>query len=699
MAYYSIIRNFANLGVLQYEDLRKRFSIEMPRKMLQFCGTYYKNVAKRDPALDEICMLDKLVSARTKSNASVAPVEFLTNDAFVARTYADLIKKRRALYPAANAPCTLGEAVNIATQCMRRTKGAAAVPVVLSPENVRDSVSYPDPVAISASGSSWRQRILPLKQAALTAGDALVLVAPLAEDSPAQFRRKSVALMQNKELMQYLKGVSVVGKDGILPQLLDMTDGALIHLSALSPVESSMPATVLCEGFVGCRILRINAYQWNQVVAILANGGVRALPFASIKQEPQFVFVRDKKTAFTIDTHFLRALTQGKTVSAKLADEAAASIDTIRFGGIGGGACAYLSPDMKAEIGEVVLSGETLASASHTSPARAPFKSTLWSVIAPVAALCTCGVSREEQTLSLALEFPTDISDPYIAGNCTATVLGLYRAQAELGLPCAGGVPIRSADSLTSAAVSTWAFAMGTQKVASSFQKNGSTVYAVAPSLDHNGMPDFAALRQMLDQITKYTKEGKVLSARVLTGEAITDGIRKMSTRYSCLLQDAAVAAEGKLPLCILIESEAYLPLHRIGVVRPYKRLPRETVLLPEKSDLIACEHPDVVLVAGIADSDAMALAALLEEHGARVTLITDTEGDAVALCRAIMTTQTLILCHGVTLPQTKQLDFALATLQSAGGRMLSLDKKAAPCGFVALKNGIDAEILQKICQ
>ncbi len=699
MAYHSIIRNFANLGILQLEALRSRFSLSMSRKMLQFCGAYYKNQAQRDPFVDELCMLDKLVSARRDNGYSIAPTEFLANDAFLARTYADLLKKHKQLLPDQAPPCTFGDAINVATRYIQRTKGTSPLAGVrLAPENVRDALSYPDATCISAPGSAYRLRLLPPAAAALAEGDTLILMAPAANDSSAQFRRKTASVLQDAEVMQFVKNIATVGHGGILCELLKMTDSALIHLSALSPIDSSMPATVLCEGFYGCRILRVSLHQWHTVVSLLTKSGVRALPFAQIRQDPKFVFVRDKKTVFSLDAQFLHSLNQYQSVRATLSDEAELAPGAIAFGGIGGGRCSYLATDTANSIGEVAKVGTTFGAAVFAEAVRAPYKTALWSVIAPVTALCMCGIPYSNQALSLAMELPATYTEPAIAGNCLATILGLYRAQAELGLSVAGEATMRVCQTLENPTLTTWTLANNAKAPAAVFQNERSFVYALSPSLDKDGLPDFAALRQMLAMLTKLSNEDKILSCRVLVGEAVTDGIRKMSTNLTCLLEDVSVAAEGKIPLCVLIESEDFLPLHRIGTVRPFKRLPKKVVEIPERTALIPSEHPEIVIVAPLCDSNAMALAAHLEERGANVSLFTMPLQNTVTLARAMLTTQTLILCAGVTLPEEATVNFALDTLRRAGGILLSLSKKTANDGFVALANGIDEEILKKIC-
>ena len=700
MTYSSVIRNFANIGIAQAEKLREQLSLSMSAEMLKYCGKYYKNQLKRDPFVDELKMLDMLVSTRELEGASLAITEFLTNDAFVARTYADLLKKRKQLWPEFSHPCTLREAVNIASEYILRAR-SENVQSSFSPsiENIKDSISYPDSACVAARNSAYRMRLLPIAQTAISDGDKLILMSPSGYDTQDTFRVRVASIFRNKEFMKHVKGVSKIGRGGILHELLRMTDGATIHLSALSPIDTTVPATTLCEGFCGYYMLRVASHQWNSVAALLARDGVHALPFATIEKEPKFVFVRDMQSNFVLDAHFLRSLNCYKTTCAKLADESGFGSNSISFGGIGGGICAYLTPKTATQIGAVAKIGSTACVSAYAKPQNAHYKTALWTLLAPVASLCAHGIPYSNQVLSLALEIPTDLTDSIAVGKCMSTILGLYRAQIELGLASAGGIFVRPDENIDTTSVSVWTTAQDIQETTGTFAKTGSFVYAISPVLDSDGLPDFSSLRQMLNQVAKFASEGKILSSRVLANEAITDGIRKMSYTHTCVLSDNAVAAQGKLPLCILIESEEVLPFCRIGKVLPFRRFPQVTPEIPETTDLIVNYHPDIVIVSSMMDNDAMALAAFLEEHwGARVSLFMNPKKDAVDLSRAILTTQTLILCPNVKLPKTKYMDFALDTLHRAGGIFLSLSKNSTPEGFIPLKNGIDVQVLLKIC-
>lgn len=703
MTYHSVIRNFRNIGTAPAENLREQLSLSMPADILKVCASYYKNHEKRDPYVDELKMLDMLVSIRNSEGTGFAPTEFFTNDAFVARTYADLLKKRKQLYPDRTYPCTFGEAINLATQYIHYAKGETnSSRTVLIPENVRDSVTYPDATCVAAPQSTYRMRLLPITVNETEDGDTLILLTWTSEEKQAQFHQKSAELLRNAEFMQFVKGVVKVGQGGILHELLNITDSALIHLSSFSPIESSISATALCEEYCGSYILRILPNQVSHILSRLTQDDIRAIPFAQVKQGGKFIFARDMKdrsNSFSLDSRFLHTLNRYQNCAATLADEATLSTDKIFFGSVGGGNCSYLTSNISSHMSEFVSIGETACVAASSIPLKSCYKTALWNTLAPIASLCAHGIPYGEQSLSIALEFPADLTNPTTVGKCMSTILGIYRAQAELGLAATGNIPMRLTKKRNAPSISVWALATEAKKLASTFQKSGSFVYAVSPATDSDGIPDFSALRQMLNQITDFAKEDKILSCRVLATESVTDGIRKMSATHTCVLSDPTATAEGKFPLCFLIESKDILPLRMIGRVHPYRRLPRENPPIPERTDLIASEVPEIVIAASLYDSNAMALASHLQDRGANVSLFTNPKADAISFCRAILTAQTLILCPNTSLPQNRQMDFSLNTLRSAGGILLSLSAKNIPEGFVYLKNGLDEWVLGKICR
>ncbi len=701
MSYQATIRNFKNCTQEQAESLRKTLALTMCASTVLYCAAYYKNAEKRDPFVEEIRMLDLLSASLERDCHAIAPTQFYTNDEFIARTYADLLNKRKELSPDATHPCTIAEAAGLAAQYLLRTKTPSKknefTPI---PENVRDNLFSASLNAIAPHDSTYRLRPFSGTFASPAANDVLILLKPQEKQPMAQFQKAFDLLLQSKALELCAKAVYTVGNDGILRKLLEVTSGVRINLSSLTELGIPLPMTALCNTYGGCRMLRVGVKDLSSATEQLKQFKLQAIPFAQITEDHKFTFSRTQNAAFSIDSGFLNKLYHYKPTCAKLSEEKAVAPSEIRYGCSHARSCTYLDADSLHERTDVFFKNGLLSAAASASPKSAFFKTALYTALLPVIALALNGIAPFEQNLSLAMELPVDCTEPATAGNCMASVLGLYRAQIELGLP-ARPVILRSFSDITAPTVSAFVTAHGKQ-IPEHFTNEGNLVYCVAPKLDENGMPDFSALRQMLEQLSAWSRNGDITAFRVLVDRSVTDGILKMKDAYSCRLSDSTLAADGAHSLLILLESKKKLPLRQVGTVvtAPQAVDATEQVFIPRRSDLIWSECPDAVVLAKKADADATVLAAVLEERGAHVTLYTDDAECMAPLSRAILTAQYLIVCKRATLIHTKQIDFALETLRASGGTILQFSDKNEPIpNAILLKKGMDGKVLKTICE
>ena len=551
MTYRSMIRDFGNMSMAQAEALRARFSLSMSPDTLLFCGIHYKERLGRDPFVDELKMLDMLTAAQRKSGDSQALTEFLTNDAFVAKTYADMLKMRNKLHPEVYHPITLTDAANVANEyCTTKRKKK-------SNSNIHPHLE----------NAPYRLHLLQLSDSAPCVGDTLVLLSPAKQDSQDEFYHKATALLQNRELMQFVKTVASIGHGGILPELLTQATGVHIYLPALAFDKEPIPATVLCNRFFKCKILRLAPQHWSKVSTLLKNSGVRATPFATVLEKEKFVFARDKQTAFEIETSFLHSLRSYETIRAKLPSESSRMTLSPSLHYVWNKAFPFLTSDNATQIGEVTQNGVGTCVSATATTAGSYYKTAIWSILAPTMALCACGIPYSKQELAIALDIPKDLSHDAVAGKCMSTVLGLFRAQTELKLAAKGGTLIDRNKDVSVPSIFVWAAAKNAKKLPNTFTTKGSSIYAVTPKFDFDGLPVFSDMRKKLNAIAKLANKGKILSFRVLSGETITDGICKMSSAYTCEKDDKAILTETKLPLCILIESNNRLPWRCVGKV------------------------------------------------------------------------------------------------------------------------------------
>ena len=700
MNYQAIIRNFINCTPRQALELKERLSLSMSAEAILYCANYYKTTAKRDPYIDEMKMLDQLSVSLEKDAHSVSPVQFFTNDAFVAQTYADLLNKRTEMYPDYTTPCTLGEAAELASAyLLRAEKKPPLKDISLVPENVRENRFSVGVDCICPVGSTYRLQMLPYHSIAPVASDILVLLSPRQNQPTSQFAGLCDKLLQDERLMQHVKAVRTVRNDGVLRELLSMTNSVRIHLSAFALHGVAVPATVLCNTYGGCRILRIGAQSLSAVMQYMITRELQAFPFAQITSDQKFTVSRNQSESFALAPLFLRKLYHYKPTNAKLTDEKTLPPDSIQFGIATEASCKYLAANVNSCTSDLSYLNGMLAASATAAPKQTFFKTALYTALIPVISLAVNGIPTAMQGLSIALELPSDCNDPHVLGNCMATILGIYRAQIELGLP-AQSVTVRSFEDVQSPTVTAFSVA-NTEPIPEYFTTPGSTVYCVTPAVDSFRLPDFSALRQLLEQLVRLRRDGSITAFRVLINQSVTDGIRKMSTVHSCTLSDSRIASNGTLPFAILLESSRKLPLCQVGFVTPKKAAaiaPSENAEIPERTALIWSERSTLVLLSKKEDTDAAVLAKVLMDRGADVLHFFGDEEELLPLSRAILGAQYLLLCKNAKLPHTPQIDFAVETLRRAGGSVLCFaEADRLDAHDLCFKNGIGNDFFEKI--
>ncbi len=696
----SVLRNFGYAKESDLALIRDALKLTMQPDALAFCAQYYRNQAGRDPFADELQMLDRLSASLEKDMDAVSPSDLYTNDDFAAETYADLLKNRRLLNPYADYPLSLMEALMTANGALMRagrtmdlSHAGARVP-----ESLRDHPLSPSENCISAPNAAFRLRVLPPSGLSPRAGDLLVLLTPGHTQTRLQFQKECERLLEAETVNARLQGVYSVHNDGLLRTLLSITNSLHIVLTPFSSLGIPMPMTILTDHYGGCRILRIRPEGQSALMQALQGKDICASAFAKVTSDGRYTFIRGEEDTFSLHPQFLRLLFHRKGVALRLADEGDRPADRIAHRAVTEYNCRYLADLQSRTADDIKIIHDTLATSSSASPTSAYFKTALYATLLPVVTLCTAGADYAKQELSLALEAPECTADPVRAAECLSLILGIYRAQTELGLP-AQSITVRTEATLSHPTLT--AFTLGSGRApAAAFKQSGNAIYLLTPDLRENGLPDFRSLRTLLERVTTLAQDGTILSARVLGGESVTDGLRKMTRHIGCKLTDDRIAAEGALPLGILIEAKHPLPEERqvaVTVLSAQKaEMPRT---LPDTSSLIWSEVPEIVILARRTDSDAQVLANLLSCRGAAVHLFHPEDGGTDPLSRAILGAQTLILCRRATLPESDRVTFAFETMQRAGGRIISLDPsltRGENC--FSAPEGLSSAILEQIC-
>lgn len=697
MNYQSKITNFGEYAKDQLAELRNELSLNVSLQTLSFCSQYYKN-QNRDPFVDELKTLDALSITLEQDLDSITPTELLTNDEFAAETYADLLQKRKALHPNATYPCTLREAARLASAYLFRAgKSKPSRCAAMVPEHLSHSRYLVGDSVFTAHNSPFRLRILPYSTAEASVGDVFLLTSPEKGQTQLQFEKAMESLLQSDKLRPYLKGVYTVPKGGILPLLLECVNGLRISLSSFSKLGIPMPMTVLTNQFASSKVLRVTPGRLSALLRSLSAEGILTFAFAEVTNDANYTFYRGNDEPFSLHTQFLRMLFHYRSVSAKLADEFSVSPSKINHRVVTEANCKYLS--LNVPNSETVKIHDVLSAAASATAKQAHYKTALYTVLCPILSLCATGTNYSDQLLSIGIDFPSVTTDPLTVGAMLSSILGIYRAQTELGIP-AQAISIHNEGNISSPTVTAFATAAGDPISGELTQKN-SKVYCLSPRMYENGLPDFNSLREMMDTLVSLAKKKAILSYSPLCFESITDGIRSMSKQYTCRITDPTVASEGKLPIGILIESCDTLPYRCVGITVEKKTSAAESpVTVPQKESLIWSPSPQVVIVAAATDTDAQILAKALEKNGCCIHAFSSNTTNDAALSRAILGAQTLILCGSATIPVSERMSFALSTFRQAGGLCLSVGAgNHHTDGFFSLKTGIDKSLLEKICR
>ncbi len=690
------VRQFGNYTKVQAKALKDGLGLKMSMETLAFCMKYYRDGAGRDPFADELLMLDHLTQALEEEIDSVAPVDLYTNDDFAAETYADILSKRRAHDPHAPHPCTLREALQMASIHLF-SAGRDAIPyrgASLIPEYLKDYPLAPNEDCISAPNAPYRLRILPTMGEKEHAGDLLVLLTPTHGQTQLQFQRCCEGVLSDATLLPSIHAVTNVHPAGLLRTLLGISNSLSIVLTPFSALETPLPLTVLTDQYGGCRILRIAATARETLLPAVRHMGITASVFAEVTNDGMYTFRRGNAAPFSVDPQFLRSLFHYKGIKVTLPPENALS--PIAHRAVTPLNCRYLSTK-NADCSDVTLKNGILATAASSILADAPMRSALYTTLLPILTLCAQGIPLREQSLSVGIELPQGSPDPKSSAATLAMALGLYRAQIELAVPAQANT-VRSDPKAGAPTLTAFATAKGSRILPGCLTKPGSFVYCLSPAMREDDRPDFRSLREYMSRLVELAQKGEILSACVLGGESITDGLAKMKGNYSATLCDGKLAAESALPIAILIESESELPYTKVAVtVKTENTLSTPEAALPVKDSMIWSERPEIVILAKESDADARTLAFLLSARNCNVHLHSDS-GDADRLSRSLLGANTLILCPGSKLPAHRRVRFALAVMRTAGSTLLSLDpQNRTEKEFIRLPNGLSAAVLEQI--
>ena len=672
-----LIRNFGQYTDAQLEQMKTDLGIGLSLPKLKVCAAYYRDKAHRDPYIEELRFLDLFLEKASNAPAAIAPRELLTNDACVAKTYADLIEKRRELYPNSQKPASLYEAFLTMGSYLGRIGKTVLLPhEAHTLEHLRENPALAESGnIISAKDANCGFRRAFRTRTPTDATDILVLLAPLPESTLQEETVATHALLSDEAFLSAVKVIRPIGECGILYEALLMSQGVRINLDVLSQAKDSTALSDLVSAYVNRYLLRIANQSYDSLAKAAKNHGLLALPIATLADPSAVAIVSQGQPMLAWSAVFFRSLFELSPVSVHLADETDGTPAPIRRILHRKKDCAYLSQPTHSDQ-TIFPCGNGIYTVAVSAPTSSFFRNAIDTALSTVMTMCACGISYEQHRLAINIDLPARLTEDSAAGSVMSSILGLYRLEAELAIPMAVG-KLNPIAALTNPEISVFGFANG-KALPDRLCEAGHRLYCVMPEYEDVGIPNFDKLRTFLSWLTELSLSGTLKSARVICRKTVRQALSEMET--DTLLAFSASGIDGDdrvLPLAVLLETDAEIDATFVGSTQPREiNLSSDTeeeILLPEKHCLLPAKEPTVVICALSDDREAQKLAFHLTVSGAKVHLLTPEE-DPYLFASRVLQSQTMILCKNAEIPAAAEAVFAAETLARANGYLLHLN-------------------------
>ena len=488
------ILKFKSYDAAQLERMKNDLGLQAPLSLWQYCVGYYGKSLKRDPYIEELKLLDRLFEAWQALPALISVQELYTNDDAVAETYGDMMQKRKEL--SGGAQVFLGELLGLADAYLQRAG---------------KRVSYPQ--AFWEDGSTLS--MIPASSLAKKKDDlfALVLPAPIVAPAEEVTEGDFEEGVLEEELPRILQAPDRMGlwadptftaeikallpiRGGILTTLLQEQDAFTLELSALCAQGKPCFAETLIGAHEGALMIRISATAEEPLNALAKEYGYTVKPVAYPDEGGEMTVLFEKKEIFRLETAFLKTLFPQKILRARLKNEA-------------DGALAQKSLS--------VLSAPEGFSAvkAFCAPAGAFFTNALSTALDAVILQAWNGTAYWEQHLWISLQAPKKIDD-HTGGDLLSAMIGLYRLQAELGIPASTRTVY---DENVSAPVLTVVACGKSDAPTQDAQALLQRLNATKLPLEENGLPRFEDLRELLKSISSKKPDEASQNAQFMETE------------------------------------------------------------------------------------------------------------------------------------------------------------------------------------
>lgn len=522
---HGIVTNFASFSAQLLQSMKSDLGLYMNTSQLASLQAYYKNVARRDPSLEEIYFFDKIIEQRSYQSYPIT--KFTTNYPPIADTYADIIQKCFDVHSKATAP-TLTSLMDVASRYIEKSGKKSSLDDTavlecgeLAQLNFMLKKGTPTlSVYNSVFGYAPPRAVAP--------GQLIVMMTKWGNMSNADFNAALMQLLKLDSASHIISGSSTLGK-GLLVTLNEYGLGTFVDMTSL-PVAQPAELESLCNRSINAVIAIISHENVNTLLRDASTLGIWSAVIGSLTSDKHFAIRTRIGTTLEYPSAFIsRLMTPEQTI--QVAPDVAQDFTA----NARGYACRTIS-----EVSDHVLS-------SHSSCAT--FFNALYTTLSAVADCVAAGASYKDVSISY------DIRQP-VTKNCNdigiACLLGAYRAQIEFYIPDIQSrcTAIMGAPSFTVCAMSRLNLSDPHKYTVA--DHDASALYLLRPAIEPNGLVNFEQLRRMWDYVTALVKSGDILYAAAVspsgvgaTVSALTQNTSTLTKSDSCTDELLASVAPG----------------------------------------------------------------------------------------------------------------------------------------------------------
>ena len=508
------LSGFPHMDDSTLENVRRVLGLSMSPAELRACRTYYRNSLRRNPQIEELVLLDRMIAAESCAPHHLCVAEMKTESPLIAEVFADLMKHRREVVSELDRPGSILELATVMETYLsadRRQHPLSDIAVrFASHRNLQLACEgYTVTASTGNTDSDISIGVKPSQTAsnvgAVKAGDYVYALLDT-KNAEKGFEQTLTEYLSKPVVKQAAKRIHLVKNIGILRALMQVYDGLLLNTpSLMTRADSALPE--LAEPVLGA-LLTVSPAASADMLLWAQDMGLHIIRAATVTTGGEIRIPTKNGTQLTLHTVFLRSLTLPRAYSVTVVPPTAEH------------------PEITlTRIGSCTLKGRKHAVVKTDASGDEPFAAALFGVLYALLYCAAAGISPTDVGLACRLTLPRP--SPTRMGEALSMVLGLYRMQAEFEL--FGNAPTIEPGTEDHPTLSVAAIApLPERPVPSTAVGGGSRIFYLEPLYTADGIPDFSDLKKMLGYIQKLNRDGHVLSARPTSRDLLSD-LEKMS--------------------------------------------------------------------------------------------------------------------------------------------------------------------------